>query len=201
MSTDKVSGYNQQISIRWDPGENPVQPVLFGPVTTMLKINILALYFLKHAHSGTISLHKWNIKKHKSKESIMTWTHISLTDTCECFEISWWVFQGSEDQKSRSCTLNLHATGTAGSHLNPQPQRLACQGVPNEADGFNNSLQLDYDFTMRRGLKATLITEHDKVLKQKCWVLCKLADNFVNSTWVSDLTLFIVSSVTSSFDI
>lgn len=75
--------------------------------------------------------------------------------------------------------------------------RLACQGVPNEADGFNNSLQLDYDFTMWRGLKATLITEHDKVLKQKCWVLCKLADNFVNSTWVSDFTLFIVSSVPS----
>lgn len=70
--------------------------------------------------------------------------------------------------------------------------RRACQGVPNEADGFNNSLQLDYDFTMWRGLKATLITEHDKVLKQKCWVLCKLADNFVNSTWVSDFTLFIV---------
>lgn len=49
--------------------------------------------------------------------------------------------------------------------------RRGCQGVSDEADGFNNSLQLDCDFTMWKELKATLITEDDKVQEQKCCVL------------------------------
>lgn len=177
----------------------PVQPVLFGPVTTMLKINILALYFLKHAHSGTISLHKWNIKKHKSNSHFSYW-HLWVFWN---FVMSISRFWGSEKLElyfKPSCHRYCRKPSKSPASEEVACVRLACQGVPNEADGFNNSLQLDYDFTMWRGLKATLITEHDKVLKQKCWVLCKLADNFVNSTWVSDFTLFIVSSVPSSFN-
>lgn len=72
--------------------------------------------------------------------------------------------------------LSAHATGTAVCRLNPPSEDISrvcrvCQGVYNEADGFNNSLQLDCDFTMWRGLKATLITEHDMILEQKCCVL------------------------------
>lgn len=87
--------------------------------------------------------------------------------------------QGSEDEHNWSCVLlicfwSVHATGTAGRLSSEDVACVwrACQGVSNEADGFNSSLQLDCDFTMWRGLKATLITEHDKVREQECCVLC-----------------------------
>ena len=57
----------------------------------------------------------------------------------------------------------------------------ALQGVSNEADGFNNSLQLDCDFTMWMGLRDALITEHDKVLEHKRCGLWKRAVRFLTS--------------------
>lgn len=59
------------------------------------------------------------------------------------------------------------------SSKSPASEDVSCvwrvrQSVSNEADGFNNSLQLDCDFSVWRGLGDTLITEHDKVLEQKC---------------------------------
>lgn len=107
--------------------------------------------------------------------------------------------QGSEDENNGSSFfffswfyLSGHATGTAG-RLSSEDLACvwhACQGVSNEADGFNSSLQLDCDFTMWRGLRATLITEHDMVRDQECCVLCKRDDRLVNSTQMSIFTLF-----------
>lgn len=53
---------------------------------------------------------------------------------------------------------STNVTGAAVRPVNPRPRRMrfGCvrRSISNEADGFNDSLQLDWDFTMWMELKV-----------------------------------------------
>lgn len=91
--------------------------------------------------------------------------------------------------------------GSAGCRLNPSASgdtacvRRACQVVSNEPDGFNNSLQLDCDFTMWRWAQSFFNhrTWQGPGPLCECCVLCKRADRFVKSKRMSVLNLFTAS--------
>lgn len=89
--------------------------------------------------------------------------------------------------------LRGRATGTAGRLPSEDGAWAcrACQRVSNEADGFSRSLQLDCDFTMWRGLRATLITEHDMVRDQERGVLCERDDRLEHSTLFFSTLLYL----------